>query len=217
MRRAYIAAAVILATGAAVVWQRQTGSNEQASAEDWLNDAAAELEAAADNVVSIATGGILKLQRMKTVTPAMLANANVQAMLRVIRRGEGTADEGGYHRLFGGGNFESYADHPRILVKKNGYSSTAAGAYQFLARVWDETRNIMGLPDFSPHSQDMGALGRIAARGALEDVIAGRFDTAVSKIAKEWASLPGSPYGQPTISLATARAAFASAGGTALA
>jgi len=72
----------------------------------------------------------------------------------------------------------------------------------------------MGLPDFSPASQDRGAVGRIAARGALEDAKAGRFDVAVQKIASEWASMPGSPYGQPVITLATARAVFASSGGS---
>jgi len=37
-------------------------------------------------------------------------------------------------------------------------------------------------------------------------VKAGRFDAAVAKCAKEWASLPGSPYGQPVKTLDQARA-----------
>ncbi|MDR0735429.1 MAG: lysozyme, partial [Zoogloeaceae bacterium] len=78
---------------------------------------------------------------------------------------------------------------------------------------WDEVKKIMGLPDFSPASQDWAAVGRIAARGALEDVKAGRFAAAVRKTSLEWASLPGSPYGQPTISMKTATDVFLSNGG----
>lgn len=163
------------------------------------------------------TGGTMKLSRMAQVTPADLAHRNVIAFLRVIRRGEGTSGADGYRTLFGGGLFTGFTDHPRqVITRKMGgksISSSAAGAYQFLASTWDETRSIMRLGDFSQASQDLAAVGRIAARGALDDVKAGRFDLAVTKVAKEWASMPGSPYGQPVISLATARTVYEGAGG----
>ncbi|MBI1623928.1 glycoside hydrolase family 104 protein [Comamonas sp. EJ-4] len=156
---------------------------------------------------------------MSRVTAADLNHPNVRALLRVIRRGEGTVDEAGYRRIFGGQLFEGFADHPRIAVTKtmrNGkrITSTAAGAYQFLSSTWDETARIMGLRGFSPANQDLGAVGRIAARNALEDIKAGRFEVAVKKIAWEWASMPGSPYGQPVISMDTARAVYVEAGGS---
>lgn len=173
-------------------------------------------QGAAELIDSI-TGGSMKLSNMARVTGADVAHPNVRAFLRVIRRGEGTADEAGYRRIFGGQLFSSYADHPRIVVRKNGYTSSAAGAYQFLTSTWDETARIMGLLDFTPTSQDWAAVGRIAARGALEDVKAGRFETAIKKVAREWASMPGSPYGQPVISMSTARAVYAAAGGSAYA
>lgn len=160
------------------------------------------------------TGGFMKVSAMANVPRSALDNANVKAFLKVIRSGEGTSDAGGYSRLFGGGTFSSFADHPRQIVKKSGYNSSAAGAYQFITSSWDETKRVMGLVDFSPASQDFAAIGRIAARGALADVIAGRFDTALGKVAREWASMPGSPYGQPVISLATARNVYASNGGS---
>lgn len=159
------------------------------------------------------TGGYLQVSSMSRVPRNALANPNVQAFLRVIRAGEGTSDEAGYSRLFGGGSFSGFADHPRTVVRRGAYASSAAGAYQFIQRTWDETARIMGLTDFSPASQDLAALGRIAARGALDDVIAGRFDLAIKKVAREWASMPGSPYGQPTITLDRARRIFAAAGG----
>jgi muramidase (phage lysozyme) len=135
--------------------------------------------------------------------PNAVKNSNVQAFLRVIRKGEGTADQGGYSRLFGGQQFSSFADHPRIKVTRGNLTSSAAGAYQFLANTWDEMRASYNLPDFSPASQDIACVGLIKRRGALADVIAGRFAVAVKKCALEWASLPGSPYGQPTQSMAS--------------
>lgn len=177
-----------------------------------LDDITSALSPIAD-FLDAATGGILKLSNMRKVTPGDLANTNIQALLKVIRTGEGTKDQNGYRRIFGGQLFDSFADHPRLVVTKNGYTSSAAGAYQALAGTWDETRKIMGLKDFTPASQDLFAVGRIAARGALDDVKAGRFSVAIQKIAKEWASMPFSPYGQPTITLEKAKQIYASNGG----
>lgn len=146
-----------------------------------------------------------------------LNNQNLQAFLAMIRTAEGTAGQGGYRMLFGGQLFASYADHPRQLVSAQlggrKIHSTAAGAYQFLSRTWDEARAALSLPDFSPESQDMAAAWLIRRRGALRDVLDGRLSIAIAKCAKEWASLPGSPYGQPTISSAKARSLFAQYGG----
>lgn len=143
-----------------------------------------------------------------------LDHPNVRAFLKMIRAGEGTADPLGYSRLFGGGQFASYADHPRIYRPFGKTTTSAAGAYQFLAGTWDEAAAALGLADFSPPSQDLAAVWLIRRRGALADVKAGRFNEAVRKCAKEWASLPGSPYGQPVKTLAQARATYETAGGT---
>jgi muramidase (phage lysozyme) len=62
---------------------------------------------------------------------------------------------------------------------KNQYTSTAAGAFQFLSRTWDECAKALGLTDFSPASQDLAAVFLIDRRKALDDVLAGRFDEAV--------------------------------------
>jgi muramidase (phage lysozyme) len=151
-----------------------------------------------------------------------LQHPNVQAFLHMIRVGEGTPDEDGYRRLFGGELVDSLTDHPRRAVtKKLGgkpITSTAAGAYQFLSRTWDGVQKALEkqgsrLPDFGPASQDIGAVFLIAGRKALDDVLAGRIEDAIRKCNREWASLPGSPYGQPVKTLAEALAAYRSAGG----
>jgi lysozyme len=148
-----------------------------------------------------------------SVTDAV-SDPNVQAFLTLIRTGEGTTGPNGYRTLYGGGLFTSYADHPPGTVTAGGLTSSAAGAYQILSGTWTEIRTAYGLPDFSPASQDIAAVALIKRRNALADVLAGRFDAAIRKCAKEWASLPGSPYGQPTLTLDRAHAVLAAAGGT---
>jgi len=159
--------------------------------------------------------------------------ANIAAFLTVIRHGEGTADSGGYNRLMGGGAFSDMSDHPANLGWKgtplsDAYCraaninppcfSTAAGAYQILVKSWADFIRSVGPRDFSRESQDEYALWAIdRKRGALRDVEAGRFTDAIRKTAKEWASLPYSPYGQPTISIARAKQIYADNGGTLIA
>lgn len=205
------------ASAAADTTSTDSGGGLLSDAGQVLNDATQSTATFLDSI----TGGILNISNMSRVTAADMNNANVKAMLRVIRQGEGTADAAGYKRLFGGGTFDSFADHPRTKVTKTvggkALTSTAAGAYQFLSSTWDETARVMGLNDFSPASQDWAAVGRIAARGALEDTKAGNFTAAIQKIAKEWASMPFSPYGQPVITLAKAEQVFVLSGGTAIA
>jgi hypothetical protein len=55
----------------------------------------------------------------------------------------------------------------------------------------------------------------INRRKALDDVIAGRINEAIRKCAPEWASLPGSSYGQPTQKLQKALEVYAAYGGQA--
>ena len=213
MRVALIAAAGLL-TAAAYYYATRRDQAEADTGSDWASAAADTLDTFTETIMST-----FRLSSMGSVTAADVAHPNVRAFLRVIRRGEGTSDEAGYRRMFGGKLFESFHDHPRV---KNTYTlrsgqtitSTAAGAYQFLSSTWDETRRAMRLPDFTPQSQDWAAVGRLAARGALEDVKAGRFEAAITKTAREWASLPGSPYGQPVISMTTAQNVYTTNGGT---
>jgi muramidase (phage lysozyme) len=209
MRAGFVIAGAALAAGA-YVYYRRSQDEQVGPVADAMNDAAQQTAELIDSL----TGGTMKLSAMAKVTAAMVNHPNVQAFRRVIRRGEGTSDEGGYSRLYGGGKFEGFADHPRRKITAGKYTSTAAGAYQALTSTWDETKRIMKLPDFSPRSQDWFAVGRIAARGALDDVMAGRFEAAIRKCAYEWASLPYSPYGQPVISMATASSVYAQNGGT---
>ena len=132
-----------------------------------------------------------------------LLHPNVSAFLALIKYTEGA----GYQTLFGGERFTSFDDHPRRAITRTmggkPITSTAAGAYQFLSRTWDECANACGLTDFSPLAQDIAALYLIDRRRALNAVLEGDWKTALERCNREWASLPGSPYGQPTKTLET--------------
>lgn len=141
---------------------------------------------------------------------------NLKAFLQMIGESEGTAGKGddGYNVLVGGKLFTGYADHPRILVDLgHGLFSTAAGKYQILERYFDSYRAQLYLPDFGPGSQDAIATQMICEQHAYADVIAGRFDVAVRKVANIWASMPGANYGQRENQVADLRRFYTNAGG----
>ena len=135
-------------------------------------------------------------------------NSNVRKFLDLISYTEGTQGNG-YRTAFGGGRLSSLNDHPRYsksFKQLNGKTNTtsAAGRYQFLKSTWDGVARQYGLRDFSPHSQDLGAIALLIGRGALAPLLKGDWQTAVRKSGKEWASLPTAPasYSQPTKSWA---------------
>lgn len=121
------------------------------------------------------------------------------ALLDTINWAEGSPD---YDELFNYVKFNNNGPHPNTPVTAGGYTSTAAGKYQFLYGTWHDTIDYAGLPDYmDPDTQDQAAIARVDMRGALDLIDAGNIDAAIPVLAYEWASFPGSPYGQPTKSL----------------
>lgn len=132
----------------------------------------------------------------------LLKQPQVRALLNTIRYAEGTPGASGYQTMFGGGKFSDLSRHPDQVVRSGGYSSAAAGAYQFLPGTWKGIAGELGLKKFGPEEQDIAALGLIERRGALQPFLSGaKFGTVMDKLAPEWASLPTaegqSYYGQP--------------------
>ncbi|MFY9990830.1 MAG: hypothetical protein WAL40_07270 [Rhodoplanes sp.] len=67
-----------------------------------------------------------------------------------------------YKVIYGGRVAETLTDHPRqyfqiVAGPNTGQKTSAAGRYQYLERSWDEASTALGLPDFSPASQDKAA------------------------------------------------------------
>jgi muramidase (phage lysozyme) len=157
---------------------------------------------------------------MARITPEAAGGRNVCAFLDMLAVSEGTStdpdSDDGYNVIVGGALFIGYADHPRRLVSlpRLGISSTAAGRYQLLARYYDAYRKQLGLSDFCPISQDRIAIQQIRERRALDDIVAGRLESAIAKCSNIWASLPGNNYGQRQHTIETLRAAFIVNGGT---
>lgn len=131
------------------------------------------------------------------MTPIALKDIpdNVRKFLMLITFTEGTDRKGKpYNTLFGYKTFDSYDTHPNIRVPYGKTFSTAAGRYQILKKTFDSLK----MKDFTPESQDRAAIQLLRRRGAYYDVLAGKWEDAINKCNREWASLPNSPYGQPT-------------------
>jgi lysozyme len=105
--------------------------------------------------------------------------------------------------MFGGGTFKNLDRHPDQVNHGGGYSSAAAGAYQFIPATWGGVVSALRLNSFSPSNQDQGAIHLVKMRGALSAIDKGELSRqAVNLLAPEWASFPttwgGSYYGQPS-------------------
>jgi hypothetical protein len=143
---------------------------------------------------------------------------NIAAFLWMIRVCEGTSGADGYKTMFTGIKFDTdsatlsdgspnpsyqYKDHPRIVnaatikgASSRIVKSSAAGAYQFLTKTWNDCKSVLGLSDFSPASQDKACILLLRQCNALADIRNGNFTAALQRANKIWASLPGSPYDQ---------------------
>lgn len=129
----------------------------------------------------------------------LMNNPNARKMLDLIAATEGV--KYGYNTLFGNQKIDDLSWHPNIkkpFTQTDGQVkyTTAAGRYQFLKDTWDGVAKQYGLKDFSPQSQDLGALALLAQNGSLPYVLKGDFNTAIKKSGSTWASLPTSPYAQ---------------------
>lgn len=160
---------------------------------------------------------------MPRITAEQAGGTNVCAFLDMLAVSEiGAAllanplTDSGYRVMVGSTSakplvFSSYATHPNVFNRAT--NSTAAGRYQLLNRYWVAYKAKLGLPDFSPLSQDLIAIQQIKERKAFALICAGHFAEAVCAVSNIWASLPGAGYGQHENDLASLQAAYIAAGG----
>ena len=159
------------------------------------------------------------------VTAMNNPDQNISAFLFMIRSTEhvyprDVINDAAYSIFYGGSKFSSFRDHPVITGEKKGVPlpdamckaaglkpgcvSTAAGAYQLIKPTWVRLRDKLGLPDFSPASQDLAAVELLREAGALDLIQAGDIEGAIHKSSRIWASLPGSTAQQNPKALAYA-------------
>ncbi len=143
-------------------------------------------------------------------TQSDMRELRVRAFIRMIRVGEGTSGKSGYEKLFGGQSFikdysKNFDNHPNIKIRRQGYISSAAGAYQVMAYTWNDKamiriREKLQIKDFTPESQDRFCIALLRYKirsNPLLTICDGKIEEAIKKCSTEWASLPTSPYGQP--------------------
>ncbi len=127
-----------------------------------------------------------------------------QKLSSAIRFGEGTLGDRGYTTMFTGAQFSDFDEHPRIINTSGPYSSDAAGAYQFLSTTYQPIADLLGLNDFSPHSQERAARHLVEEKGIDPDApieTIEEFAQVMAALAPTWSSLPlldgTSAHGQP--------------------
>lgn len=160
----------------------------------------------------------------------MDAEPNVKAFLSMLAWAEiGPAmlampeTDNGYRVLVGSTPdnlllMDDYDGHPlptddMAIEYAPGMYSTAAGRYQILNTYWPYYRDMLGLQDFGPDSQDAYALQQMREQDALEPLGNGDIRTAINRVSNIWASLPGNDYGQPTHDMDTLVSVFKDSGG----
>lgn len=120
-----------------------------------------------------------------------------------------------------GSQIADLSQHPGIAatipagLPHAGEASTAAGRYQFIAPTWAAAQQQLGLPDFSPQSQDQ-AFGHVASqvyqqktgRDLNSDLTAGKTDLVADALHSTWPSI-----NQNSIERLSSQLQTASAGG----
>lgn len=139
-----------------------------------------------------------------------IVSSKRKALLDTIAFAEGTRGyaQDGYNVTFAYHTFSSCDRHPGVRYCSGSYCSDASGRYQFLSSTWKG----LGLSNFRPENQTIGAMTLISRRGgtvpADRAMSATEFSNLMSKISWEWASLPPGRYGQPMKSMSTLRSQY---------
>ena len=160
---------------------------------------------------------------MATVTSQDAGGEAIVLFLDLIAFSEGTSTglDNGYGVIVTGVDgpetFTDYSTHPfapstaypngrpaklirEATAEKPAVYSTASGRYQLLQSSKDPYfltyKKQLGLPDFSPLSQDKIAIQQIRERRALNLILSGDISQAILACGETWASFPGNTYGQ---------------------
>jgi muramidase (phage lysozyme) len=122
-----------------------------------------------------------------------LDNPNVRAILDLVANTEGTDKAHGYNTLVGGKKINDLSKHPNVVgLKTKDGASTASGRYQITGTTFRGLVKQYGFSDFSPQTQDLAAIALLKEKGALNDILTGKFTSALGKIKDTWVSLPNS-------------------------
>lgn len=133
---------------------------------------------------------------------AYLRNSNVKAFLDAIAWAEG----GDYDLKYGGvkgrkndaTHITDYSLPPQPGVDGK---TTASGRYQINLANWTENgKKKMGVSDFAPKTQDLIAVEGLRQVKALDAIISGDMESAITKASKTWNALPQGKDGANRVS-----------------
>jgi tape measure domain-containing protein len=154
-------------------------------------------------------------EQRRTENERLLQHPAIQAMMDAIGVGEGTFDpktgQRNWMKWFGNARFTPGEDHPGVspvpfFNKLTGKwdRSSAAGGGMFLSKTWRGAEDDVGDLAFNnPRDQEIAFVEKMRDRGMIGPLLRGDVRTAMALGAPEWASLPGSPYKQPTVKEST--------------
>lgn len=120
-----------------------------------------------------------------------LKSPQIRAFLDMLAVVEGTdanndGRQEGFNVQMGG-----TPDNQKTVMDLSRHSGNVAlGRYQAIPSTWREAAAALGLRDFTPESQDIFAVGKLMDRDMINDILNDRFEDAIDKGSKEWASLP---------------------------
>ena len=154
------------------------------------------------------------------------ANVNIKAVQHTIRQCEGTNAADGYNYLFSSSihnllRFTDMSKHPNRHIPYGNTYSDAAGAYQIMyateqgliKQLVQAGLSLAEATWFDAPTQDLKCVLLFSNHNVCQQIMDGHFEHAISVLNKTWASLPGSPYNQPTKSLAQATEWYINSGG----
>ncbi|MFC3676209.1 peptidoglycan-binding protein [Ferrovibrio xuzhouensis] len=138
-----------------------------------------------------------QIAQNRAIVGDLLDDPRVQAFLDTLASRESS---GRYNVINGGQRFDDYTQHPNV----SGSDSKAAGAYQFIPETWARMARELGLPDFSPASQDMAALHllRTTDLNGMKDTNAiarlqrGDIEGAILVAGNQWDAFPKRANGE---------------------
>ena len=107
----------------------------------------------------------------------------------------------GYNVRFPSKTFSGYQSHPKTVLYAPVFGkmvgSSAAGRYQILKGTWASLEAILGLEDFTPENQDLGAIYLMYEKKVIKDIINEiNFEDVISKLGSIWATMPGSQHNE---------------------
>lgn len=235
-RNLAIAAVLLLAGSAAWAASRRTAEAAPDPAPD-VAPAPAPDPAPAPEAWTFPGWGfdLFQLDQPQTDGATVDQQTNLRAFLSAIAWAEGTEGQPDPYRVCYAYRhvIRDLSEHPAVsgewlgerlpdaMCKAAGFGpgckSTAAGRYQIIKPTWERVADRLGLLNFSPDSQDRAAVELLRECNALDAVMAGRVELAVSRCRRVWASLPGSGWGQPERRAGHFVAKYESAGGVVIA